>query len=79
MLPVEAVGQCRLSRIAQTRRHGAGSLEYQQIRPWPLAVVENPGTDPGVAGKNIQHYGAARFEWITLSRGRLLTIETPDT
>jgi hypothetical protein len=72
MLPVEAMGKRRLSRVAQTRRNCAGSLEHQQIRARAVAAIENTGVESGAAGENVQQHGAAIFMRCTLNSGRIV-------
>lgn len=50
MLYLEAMGQGRLSGIAQTRGVRAGCMEYPQVGAWPMEAVEYPGAGTGFAG-----------------------------
>lgn len=72
MLPVETVGERRLSGVAQTRRDGTGSLEYQQIRARAVAAVENTGVESCAAGENVQQHEAAIFMRCALKLGRIV-------
>ena len=41
-------------------------------RPWPVAIIENTGVNPDVAGEDIQQYRAAHLVMITMRQGRFV-------
>jgi len=41
-------------------------------RPWSVAIIENTGVNPDVAGENIHQYRAARLVRITMRHGRFV-------
>ena len=48
--------QVRLPATAQTRCVCVGSMEHQQKRTWPMALVENPGAIAGFAGEGLRQF-----------------------
>ena len=59
MLPLEAMGKGGLSGAAQTWRDCARSMEHQQERTRPVALVQNPGANAGFASEILQQFGSA--------------------